>query len=259
MVAVSHKKISAVVKTKAGKSARQFNWLGFVKPALMLLGLILGLVVYSQWAVLLESLDRGSIKSYALTHKTRFTTNADIREILSREPALKGYFGQDIQEIKDRFLTLPWVRNVIVRKVYPDRLSITLSEHQPVARWNNDKVVSDQGVVFSIPGDRLDTSTFPLLFGPDSEGKGVLEAWSRIKQDLKLRNLVPASIETDNRGAWSVTLDNGVSLRLGRGDWLPKIDRFVAMFPQIEVPPEMRLAYVDLRYEHGAAVGFVKK
>lgn len=60
----------------------------------------------------------------------------------------------------------------------------------------------------------------------------------------------------DSRGAWSIRLDNGVELKLGRGEWLPKIDRFVTIFPEIDIPEGKRLSYVDLRYEHGASVGF---
>lgn len=259
MVAVSRKKTSSVIRTKASKPTEPISWRRFVKPIIMLLCLIFGLVIYSNWSSWLESLDKTPIRSYAVIPKKRFTTDTDIRTLLSEEPALKGYFGQDIQEIKDRFLRLSWVRDVVVRKVYPDRLSITLLEHQPVARWNNDKFVSEQGVVFTLPADRFDASTLPLLYGPDSEGKVVLEAWTKIKQDLKLRNLNLSAVQMDSRGAWSITLDNGVELRLGRGDWLPKIDRFVAIYPQIDVPSEQRLSYVDLRYDNGAAVGFVKK
>lgn len=259
MVAVSRKKPAAVIRTKASKPKEPIDWRRFIKPFIGLLIAISGLLVYVNWADLLAGLDKTPIKSYALTHQTRFTTNKDVREVLSKEPALQGYFAQDIQDVKQRFLTLPWVKDAVVRKVYPDRLGITLIEHQPFARWNNEKLLSDQGVVFSLPPDRLNVEDLPLLFGPDSEGKVVLEAWHKIKQDLKLRNLTPRAIEMDNRGAWTITLDNGVSLRLGRGDWLPKIDRFVAIFPQIDVPNEMRLAYVDLRYDNGAAVGFTKK
>ncbi|VTR34386.1 cell division protein FtsQ [Actinobacillus pleuropneumoniae] len=95
-----------------------------------------------------------------------------------------------------------------------------------------------------------------MLYGPDTEGKVVLEAWSKIKADLKARNLDLSSVSVDNRGSWTITLSNNVELRLGRGEWTPKIDRFVTIFPEIDVPEGKKLAYVDLRYEHGAAVGF---
>ena len=249
-------KPTSVIRTSASKPETPRDWRKYLKPAAVFLLVVFGYVVYSNWSSWLESLDKTPIRAYALTHKTQFTTNADIREALSKDPALKGYFGQDIQEIKEKFLTISWVKDVAVRKVYPDRLSITLVEHRPVAIWNDTGLVSDQGVVFSLPKNRFERTGLPVLYGPDSEAKKVLGAWYKIQKDLQSRNLGLMSVATDIRGSWTITLDNQVQLRLGRGNWLPKIDRFVTIFPEIDVPDGKRLAYVDLRYEHGAAVGF---
>ena len=145
---------------------------------------------------------------------------------------------------------------MIVRKSYPDRLSISLVEHKPVAVWNNIHYLSDQGVVFSLPPERFDKTGLPIMFGPDAESKEVLEAWGKIQTELAFRNLSLKSLAMDNRGSWSITLANNIELRLGRGEWTPKIDRFMMIFPDIEIPEGQRLGYVDLRYEHGAAVGF---
>lgn len=259
MSVVFRKKPTSVIGTKISKPDNPIDWLIFIKPMILFVCLIFGYILYANWTSVLESLDKTPIKSYALTHKTRFTTNQDIRETLSQAPQLKGYFGQDIQAVKERFLALSWVRDVVVRKVYPNRLSLTLIEHIPAARWNHSQFVSDKGVVFGLPEGRFDAQNLPLLFGPDSESKVVLEAWGKIKRDLNTRNLRLKAVAMDTRGSWTITLDNDVELRLGRGDWLPKIDRFVSIFPEIDVPEGKRLSYVDLRYEHGAAVGLSNK
>ncbi|MDD2164984.1 cell division protein FtsQ/DivIB [Glaesserella parasuis] len=256
MVAVMRKKPTSVIRTQASKPKYPINWFVFVKPIVVLLCFGMAYAIYTNWSSLLASLDRTPIRSYALTHKTQFTTNNDIREVLAKVPLLKGYFEQDIQEIKEKFLTISWIRDVSVRKVYPDKLSITLLEHRPAAVWNNNQYVSVQGKVFSLPKDRFDNTGLPILYGPDAESKVVLEAWDKIKADLKSRNLGLHSIAMDSRGAWSIRLDNGVELKLGRGEWLSKIDRFVTIFPEIDIPEGKRLSYVDLRYEHGASVGF---
>lgn len=232
------------------------RWLISFKP-LVILSLAIGVyALYANWSALLESLDKTPIRAYALTHKTQFTTNADIRETLAKEPTLKGYFAQDIQEVKDKLMQLSWVKDVVVRKFYPDRLSISIVEHKPVAVWKNIHYLSDQGVVFSLPPDRFDRTGLPHMSGPDTKGKEVLEAWNKIQSDLASRNLSMKSLAVDDRGSWSITLANNIELRLGRGEWLPKIDRFIMIFPEIEVPEGQRVGYVDLRYEHGAAVGF---
>jgi len=100
MVAILRKKTASSVRfkpLKAKTSFNPFNRLVLIKPAIVLLCIIFSFTVYSNWQHWLESLDRTPIRAYALTHKTRFTTNSDIRETLSQTPALKGYFGQDIQ------------------------------------------------------------------------------------------------------------------------------------------------------------------
>lgn len=259
MGSVLRKKPTSVIRTTVSKPDHPIDWLLFVKPVILFVGLIFGYILYANWATILDSLDRTPIKSYALTHKTRFTTNTDIREVLSKEPPLKGYFGQDIHAIKERFLALSWVRDVVVRKIYPNRLSLTLIEHIPAARWNRTQFVSSSGVVFELPDGRFEADDLPVLFGPDSESKVVLDAWGKIKQDLITRNLRLKAVAMDIRGSWTITLDNNVELRLGRGDWLPKIDRFVTIFPEIDIPEGKRLSYVDLRYEHGASVGLSNK
>ena len=60
------------------------SWLTSIKPLILLFWLIVIYTVYANWSVLLESLDRTPIRAYALTHKTQFTTNADIRETLAK-------------------------------------------------------------------------------------------------------------------------------------------------------------------------------
>lgn len=259
MSTVFRKKPTSVIRTTLSKPNNPIDWLILIKPIILFICLIFGYILYANWTNILDSLDKTPIKSYALTHKTRFTTNTDIREVLSKEPQLKGYFGQDIQEIKERFLALSWIQDVVVRKVYPNRLSLTLIEHIPAAHWNQRQFVSAKGIVFELPAGRFEGQGLPVLFGPDSESKVVLEAWGKIKQDLETRNLRLKAVAMDTRGSWTITLDNNVELRLGRGDWLPKIDRFVSIFPEIDVPEGKRLSYVDLRYEHGVSVGLSNK
>ena len=85
----------------------------------------------------------------------------------------------------------------------------------------------------------------------------MLDAWNRIYADLKQKGLNLKAVAIDARGAWQVVLDNDVVLKLGRGDWKTKLDRFVTIYPQIEIPEKKKLSYVDLRYASGASVGMV--
>ena len=87
----------------------------------------------------------------------------------------------------------------------------------------------------------------------------MLDAWKRIYADFKAKNLIVKGIGIDTRGAWQATLSDDVVLKLGRGEWKSKLDRFVTIYPQIEVPINKKIEYVDLRYPTGAAVSIVDK
>ena len=55
---------------------------------------------------------------------------------------LKGFWGQDVKQIQEQLETIPWVKGAVVRKIWPNRLSIWLSEYQPVAIWNKTEFVT---------------------------------------------------------------------------------------------------------------------
>lgn len=261
-MAVLRKKKNVVKRKKSVlplRSQGSYSFINLVKPLIILVCVLCGYLVYSYWTDLLEKLDQKPISAYALTHKLQFTTEADIRETLMKMPNLKGYFAQDIAEIETELLKMPWIRGVVARKLWPDRLSLTLLEHRPVAIWNNNQLLSEQGVVFSLPAGRVNLDGLPILYGSDSQSKLVLDTWNEINIDLKVRQLVLKSVSVDDRGSWQITLADGIILKLGRGKWREKIDRFVTIFPQVDIPEGKRISYVDLRYEHGAAIGFSKK
>ena len=230
-----------------------------IKPILVLLCVGILYFTYANWQSWLEKLDDKPISAFALLGTPSYTTNADVRDMILKMGELKGFFGQDVDVIREQIQSMPWVKGAVVRKIWPNRLSILVAEYQPIAYWNADQFLSSDGVVFKLPTDKLKETNMPRLFGPDYKSAEVLEAWYKIFNELKAKNLVLKSVSIDESGAWEITLDNDILLKLGRGEWKTKIDRFVTIYPQIEIPENKRIAYVDLRYKVGGSVGFVDK
>lgn len=51
-------------------------------------------------------------------------------------PLVAGHFlSLDLQQSREVFEQLPWVRHAVVSRVWPDTLRVRLEEHQPVAQW----------------------------------------------------------------------------------------------------------------------------
>ncbi|STO54595.1 cell division protein [Canicola haemoglobinophilus] len=231
-----------------------------IKLVFMLLFTAILSVLFINRQVLLEKLDNGPINSFAIVGTTDFTDDNDIREILSsmlENEDLKGFFGQDINLIKQQIELIPWIKSAVVRKIWPNRLSIWITEYSPIASWNDTEFLSSEGVIFQLPVNKLKVSDLPRLAGPNNKSNQVLEAWNRIYLDLKRKDLTLKKVSINERGSWQIVLDNDVILKLGRGEWQDKLDRFVTIYPQIEIPENKKLSYVDLRYGVGAAIGIV--
>lgn len=240
-------------KVSVGESGFKFFPL---KSLFVVLCIVLAYFAYAHWDEFLEKLDDKPISAFGLIGQPKYTTFEDIRSSLTQFGELKGYFSQDVSKIKQQIELMPWVRGALVRKIWPNKLSIAVAEYIPVAYWNDNQLLAADGAIFSLPQEKRQNLVLPILRGNDFQSRDVLSAWHQISQALKAKNMTLQSLEIDDRGAWQVTLDSGVSLKLGRGEWKQKIDRLATIFPQIEVPENQAIDYIDLRYASGAAVGF---
>jgi cell division protein FtsQ len=62
---------------------------------------------------------------------------------------LKGnYFTMRLDDTRRLLETVPWVAQASVRRVWPDRLLITLSEHRALGAWADGRLLSDRGELF---------------------------------------------------------------------------------------------------------------
>jgi cell division protein FtsQ len=63
-------------------------------------------------------------------------------------------------------------------------------------------------------------------------------------------------LRLDERGAWELSLDNGVALRLGRTGVDERFERFLEAAARIVAARAAEIEYVDMRYSNGFAIGW---
>ena len=178
-------------------------------------------------------------------------------------PRLAGnFFSVDLQAARDAFQNVPWVRRAVVRRVWPDRLAVTLEEHVPAALWRDakrsDLLVNVQGEVFEANVGDVEDEDLPVLEGPVDTAAQMLQMHRRLTGILTpLRSEIDA-LSLTGRGSWRAELRNGAALELGRGPAeavLERTARFVRTLPQVEARwPQQPLEYADLRHTEGYAV-----
>ena len=177
-------------------------------------------------------------------------------------PRLSGnFFTMDLSEGRRAFESVPWVRQAVVNRVWPNRLAVRLQEHRAAALWGKegaeDKLVNTFGEVFEANLGDVEDESLPTLVGPEGSSARMLVLLNRLRPVLAP---MPAQIETlklSGRGSWRVELDTGAEVELGRGsddEVIERTQRFVATLGQVTSRYDRPLAYADLRHNEAYAV-----
>ncbi len=166
-----------------------------------------------------------------------------------------GFFRAYVNGIQADLLQLPWVKTAEVEKTWPDNLLIKLSMHDTVARWNKNAYLLDNGVVYQ-PHIPLTATPLPELSSAQNDAPALLALYYAFKADLATEALSIQSLTETSEREYVVVLSNGIDLNLGDKDLQQRVHRFVKTYPLELVDKANRIAYVDLRYENGMAVGW---
>jgi cell division protein FtsQ len=168
--------------------------------------------------------------------------------------AVRGnFFLLDLEAVRARAQSVPWVHEVSVRRHWPDGVHVRFTEQQLVARWGSRGWVNAQGEHVDLHG-QPGPEGLPVLAGPDGMQARVLEHHRKLSEILAPAGLQIARLVLSDRHSWSIMLDNGLTLTLGREEPEPKVARFARVFPQTLAPHAARMRRVDLRYTNGFAV-----
>jgi len=176
-------------------------------------------------------------------------------------PRIRGnFFTTDLTAVRAAFEAVPWVRRALVRREWPDRLVVKIEEHRALGTWGEDgKLLSQKGDVFTANLAEAEDDGDLLEFdGPEGSEAQVVARLAQFRQWFAPLKLEPESLQLSNRYAWTLRMDNGMTVELGRdqGDAVLKerVDRLVAVYPQLMQRLQGKIENVDLRYPNGLAL-----
>jgi cell division protein FtsQ len=166
----------------------------------------------------------------------------------------RSFFATDLADIKAEIEGRPWVRSAAVKRVWPDMLNIEVREQKPLAYWNQEQLISRSGQLFT-PRDRAIAGPVPRLAGPDERLDEVLAMARSMTARLTGHGLVLAGLRLEPRGAWTLELDNGIEVALGRGQVDERFERFLTVYGSSRLAARAdEVVSVDARYTNGVAV-----
>lgn len=237
--------------------------LRLMQAATRALALVLAALVLMAAALWVLRHPAFALRGITVQGDTAHTNEVTLRAIVA--PRLAGnFFTLDLGAARSAFEAVPWVRRAVVRREFPNRLRVTLEEHQAAALWGADgesRLINTHGELFEAnPGD-VNADELPRLGGPDSQAARVLQTFRTLAPLLEAQDAGLAELELTHRGSWRAVLDNGATLELGRGDAVElraRLERFTATITQVAARYGRRgleqLESADLRHPNGYAL-----
>jgi cell division protein FtsQ len=142
--------------------------------------------------------------------------------------------------------------------LWPDTIIIRLLEQQAIAHWQGKYLLNSEGEIFD-PAENIQSDSLPWLVGNDGDAQKLLATYHQMNNALHHLGLRITKLELTERQAWTLILDNGMKLVLGRVDPIQQITRFVHAYNSIFGSRGTAVQLVDLRYPNGIAVRWNKE
>jgi cell division protein FtsQ len=236
--------------------------------ALLVAGLlVLALGLALRWVVRLPVF---AIKAIQVEGDVSRNSAASLRA--NALPHLSGSFlSMNLQQGREAFEAVPWVRHAVVRRVWPNQLKVKLEEHKPAAYWEtkaegadadsdasvDKQLVNSFGEVFQANLGDVEDEDLPVLAGPRGSSMPMLRMWQLLQARAELLDDGVERLDLSGRGSWRATLDKGAVVELGRGteaEVLARFEQFTHTITQITSRYQAPLLFADLRHADGYAV-----
>lgn len=234
--------------------------------SLVWLTLLTGLAAVALWVARQPAFALKSVQVVSLGPPIANLTKSDIRQAI--EQAGQGTaLTTPLHDLRDVLEDHAWVRQVSMRRVWPNRLLVWVEEHEPIAIWADGQLINSYGELFSAQADlgqvqeRLGCQ-MPRLLGPVGSHLRVMERAMALQDELESHKRVLTRLELTEQLSWKAVLDGALVVELGR-DQLPSspIERLQGLLMRLESLEAsletksgmQRLALADLRYANGFA------
>src|SRR5216684_2824925 len=191
------------------------------------------------------------LRELELTRPLKQTTRQEV-EAAVRGRIAGNFFAVELSGIRAAIEQLPWVRRVTVRRIWPDRIEVSVEEHVALARWGDGALVNTYGERF--PG--RSQAVLPAFLGPAGTEQEVAARYAHFASLVAPLGSSLERVVLTPRYAWQLRLGSGLNIMLGRdADSAEfRLARFVAAYPETLGRIARRHAYVDLRYLNGFAL-----
>jgi cell division protein FtsQ len=192
-----------------------------------------------------------------ITGELRHVGRAAIRTAVAGR--LSGnFFTMRLADTRRAFESIPWVASASVRRVWPDRLVVRLTERRAIGVWSDGRVLSDAGVLFDANPAEAELDGARIEFsGPPQYAADAVARLAAMQPGFEAMHQSVAAVSISERASWTIRTAAGQLIDLGRDDPPGSVARrlaaVVAQYPTVVARLEGVPGRIDARYENGFA------
>lgn len=173
----------------------------------------------------------------------------------------QGFFDIDLNSAASDIEKINWVAQATLRRVWPNKVEILLREHQAVAIWDDQTLISTNGVLFEV--DSLEQfKHLAIVTGQRMNAKELLLAYSELDQLTVDFDLQIVELKRIKSGEMNVTFNTQLHSIFALQDKETQYKRFVSLLDSgfikvknnTNVMNEKALKSIDMRYSNGFSV-----
>ncbi len=210
-------------------------------------------IIASSYQLSVTLLDR-PIRSLTIEGPFQRVSALQIEEAISGALS-DGFLSANLSEIQQQIVALPWIDQANVVRRWPSQLDISVTEQVPAACWAERGLLNTRGELF-VKDARHIPAELPRLSGPSNRSAEIARRYLAVREQLVPFGLDLRRVHLDARGAWEMTLQNGVGIRLGRREIEQRTELFLDVVAKIITNRAADIDYVDMRYSNGFTIGW---
>jgi cell division protein FtsQ len=170
-----------------------------------------------------------------------------------------NFFTMRLDDTRRVFESVPWVASVSLRRVWPDRLVVTVTEHRVIAVWDDGRLLSDRGVLFvaNVAEAELD-GALPRVEAPPRFSREVARRLPQLTSQAAALGFDIEAVDVSDRASWTLRTAGGPAIELGRDEPPGRLDErlalLVSQYPTVSAHVGNEILRIDTRYPQGFAV-----
>jgi len=227
--------------------------LPFISLARFTAILAAGAIVMLTYHISMSLLDR-PIRSITIDGPFQRVSALQIEEAIADELS-SGFVSANLSVIQQRIVALHWIDQANVLRHWPSELHISVTEQIPAACWGERGLLNTRGELF-VTDARHVPAELPRLSGPEDQAAAVASRYLGIREQLIPLGMDVRRLHVDLRGAWDMTLQDGIEVRFGRRDVARRSQLFLDVAAIIIASRAADIDYVDMRYSNGFTIGW---